>query len=145
MVYITNWSLVQNYFINSNNPNIVIEKLSLLKILFKRYWKKLKLFLPLIEKDDFELFNIIKLFINVWKLNTKDINAILNLLKKQYVWYKEDVVIIWNNVDKLLSSMKAKFDNVSLSENNDFIWISVDGENNYYRRSLNVDIDKLLN
>jgi hypothetical protein len=144
MVYITNWSLVQNYFINSNNVDIIIEKLSVTKILFKRYWKKLRLFLPLIENQDIELFNTIKLFIKVWKLNTKDINAILNLLKKQYLGYKEDIVLIWNNIDKLYPSIKTKFDNVSLSKNEDFLWISIDGENNYYRRSLNVDIDKLL-
>jgi hypothetical protein len=144
MIYITNWWLVQKYLINSSNVNIVIVSLSVTKILFKRYWKKLRLFLSVIEKQDSDLFNTIKLLITVWKLNTKDINSILNLLKKQYSWYKEDVVLVWNSVDKLYGSMQNKFDDVSLSEKKDFVWISIDGENNYYRRSLDVDIDKLL-
>jgi len=144
-MYLTNHQLVEQ--LAKADPNKVIPLLEVIYKLFLRYGKKIRLdsFLGSIKKDHAEIVDLINMLGNLDKLRTTDITGIINTLKLNKT-YTNRFTIYSDNEQKELSSKLEKSQNGNVEfEKSDKTGVRVQWEWHYYDRSLDRDLNILLN
>jgi len=150
MVYITNWKFVSEYIVDSENIDIILSFLSVAKILIKKYWSRVfnEDVISSVSNINIDFASFLKILKSSWKLNLKDITSIVSLIKKSWRKYMPDfeLQVVSDSIQQKLSDwLNASFWEVNLSSSNiDDLWIKLVWNNNYYKRTISSDLEKLV-
>lgn len=150
MVYITNGKFVSQYLAQYENIDEILWLLDWVKSLIKKYWSRVftENVLTSMDNVDQNFSSFVKTLKSVWKLNIKDINAIVSIIKSLWKDYtpvfdlKSSNQEIYQKVNDYITSTIGKSD-VEYKKADD-IWIKIVWNNFYYKRDISTDLDKLV-
>lgn len=148
-MYLTNWKFIKQYLVWFNVDD-VFALLETSRLLFKKFWKRVKSkeILDIIAKVDSDLAKFIQLLDEVWKLNSKDLLSIQTILKSKSKDYTKSfqVSTSWKtDISKVESFLQKEFKKVNISKKElKSKWLELSWEWFYYKRSLDWDLNKLL-
>lgn len=150
-MYISNRKLINRYFNDIDNIDVILKDLYTIYKLYKKFGKLLlnKKILSYIENNYKDIATFIKVFWKLWKLNDNDILDLINLLKNKYSDYTKSFYVEWNEeiLEKVEDILNKKFGKISvnLDKEKDVIGLFVKGEWYYFKKFLSKDLDKILN
>lgn len=148
-MYLTNWKFINQYLVWFNVDD-VFALLETSRLLFKKFWKRIKSkeVFDIIAKIDSDLAKFIQLLDEVWKLNSKDLLSIQTILKSKSKDYTKNfqVSTSWKtDVSKVETFLQKEFKKVNISKKElKSKWLELSWEWFYYKRSLDWDLNKLL-
>lgn len=152
MSYITNQKFVELLLSDLQEKDDLLSIFFVCQHLFKKYWNKIfnSDFSELLNTVSPEVIMLCNLLQKHNKFNSNDLDSIIKLIKKEYPDYTKNVDIISlslntdlsDKIDEVLSKKFNKFSSNKLKWEE--IWIVIKWDWNYYKRSLNSDLDKLL-
>ncbi len=134
----SSWQIVDDLLINLN----------VLKTLLALYWKLVynENFLKFLHSINPDLEQLAKFLYKIWKRSNKDIKSLIVLIKQEYPNYKKSFIIKSSNSVKkdILEKLKNKFWDIEVDEIEVDNWVFVKWEWYFYKRFIDLDIDKLL-
>lgn len=152
MLYISNIEFVEKYLLDKNNVDKILSFFDIVKFLSKKYGKKLRTetFLNKIQQIDNDLCDFIKILNIWWKLEKKKISDLQRIIKDKMVDYTKSYEIVSKNSKSIEPVIVERLKNISWTVN---VWLTdstqiglaVKWEWMYYNRTLENDLDKLLN
>lgn len=152
MLYISNVEFVDKCLSENINIDDILVFSQVAKKLVTKYWSQVKKqeFIDKISNVDEELSNYIKLLAVCNKLDSKIISDIQRLFKIKSKNYSKSFDMVSSNpssiVSKVESKLKDLWDGVTVVSNSwEKIGLEVKWEWFYYTRSIDNDLDKLLN
>jgi len=149
-MFISNETLVNQYFENPTDGKDFLRYFMIIQQMIKKYGKRcfdLSPHLESLQKYSPETYTIIVVLKKLNKLETKDINQIITLLKKKYSDIKKEFVIKTGkeNWIKIWTFVTDTFKNVDLDyQDSSKIGIDVKWEGYRYKRDLERDLNLLL-
>lgn len=143
-MYLTNHQLVKHF--SQGEPNHMVPLLEVTYKLLLRFGKKIKedSFLSTIQKDHAEIASLVQLLHKVNKLRTSDIMSLINIMKKDPK-YTPRFTVYSTNENKDLAKQITDTTKGEVTHNTvEKVGIRVEGEGQYYDRSLDKDLGVLL-
>lgn len=152
MLYISNVEFVDKCLSESVNIDDILVFSQVAKKLVTKYWSQVKKqeFIDKVRNVNEDLSNYIKLLAVCNKLDSKIISDIQRLFKIKSKNYSKSFDMVSSNpssiVSKVESKLKDLWDGVTVVSNSwEKIGLEVKWEWFYYTRSIDNDLDKLLN
>lgn len=151
MLYISNIEFVNKYLIEARNIDQLLFFCDVVKKLSKKYWKKLlsETFLVKIQNVDQDLAWFIRI-LKMWgKMDSRKISDVQRIIKDKSWDYTKNFEIESVSPQLIESTITQKLKSISwnvwvLTISSKNIWLKVKWEWMYYNRSLENDLEKLL-
>ncbi|MEF2175142.1 MAG: hypothetical protein V3575_01615 [Candidatus Absconditabacteria bacterium] len=152
MLYISNVEFVDKCLSESVNIDDILVFSQVAKKLVTKYGSQVKKqeFIDKVRNVNEDLSNYIKLLAVCNKLDSKIISDIQRLFKIKSKNYSKSFDMVSSNPSSIVSKVESKLKDLGdgvtvVSNSGEKIGLEVKGEGFYYTRSIDNDLDKLLN
>ena len=143
-----NKALIEILLSSGIQANALVDMFWIVGKLSKRHWRMLytKSYIDEISVVDKNLANILSLLSKVKKTTHKDIITLIKMIKSTQDSYKSEFLInAPEEYKEIIEHLKDEFkDSQVQSDIVDNVWIKINWEWRYYKRSLDSDLEKIL-
>lgn len=130
------------------SANIMVDMLSSIWLLTKRHGKILytQKYIDSVSKVDNNLWHLLLILKKTNKMTQKDIKHLIELIKSSTDNYKKEFIISTNIENKTINEhLKSKFNDSQIETKlQDNLWIKISWEWWYFKKDLDLDLQKLL-
>ena len=147
---ITNGTLIDILLWSWINPNELIESLSVVWKLLKRFWKLLytSRYIDEISNIDNNISNLVSILKKTNKIQYNDIKNMVNIIKIKSKDYLLEFTINSSSADHNKDIQKyidSKFHHPQTHiKLMDEVWVNISWESWYYKKTLDSDLEKIL-